>query len=193
VCRDSANLASLASNSSVMESCSPYDAYETSGTYGDSGADPAGVVEFATLADTNTATISITGNILGEWSDTQDWYRIVTSDNAVANATAGSNAYKLELVMGTGAAAYDVWVYKNSAIATAVCAATGPYDDYTDDFADPGDAPNHARQTVNPNLCANTGALYNQCTSMAATYFVKVMRASGTNCSPYTITAYNGR
>jgi hypothetical protein len=194
VCRDSTLNPSLASNSVTTEACGTFDAYETSGAYGDAGTTP--VAEWSALADTNATNITIIGNVLAEWSDSVDWYKIDTTDNAVADAVAGANAYKFELEMSVGAADYDLWVYKNDPAGTAFCVATGPYDDFSEDVFDQGDAPNHV-QAANRNACTSNGSgvwsLYNECTSFAGSYYVRVLRASGTNCQHYQLRAYNGR
>ena len=191
ICQDNTLNSSLASNTSTTESCNPYDSYETSGAYGDAGATP--VAEWSSLADTNAANIVIVGNILAEYSDSADWYRVDTSDNAVADVTAGANAYKFEVVTDVGAADYDTWVYKNDPAGTAFCVGTGPYDDFSEDVSDRGDALNHV-VPGNLNACAAAGsALYNVCESFAGSYYVKVVRASGTNCQNYQLHAYNGR
>jgi len=191
VCIDSSSNTSLASNSVVTESCNPYDAYEGSGTYGDSAASP--IAEWATLADNNSTSISIVGNIVN--TDSRDWYKITTSDNAVADAAAGVNAYKFEIVMGTGSSDYDILVRKGLSSATAACVGTS-YDDYTDDFYDRGDALNHV-VPADRNRCTSNGSgtwyLYNECQSLASDYWIEVSRPVGTNCQHYGMTIYNGR
>ena len=191
-CYDSSNNPSSASNAVTKTSCDPFDSYENSGTYGDVGTDP--VAEWATLADNNTASITITANIVAD--DTVDWYKVATSDNAVADAVAGANAFKFEVEMTAGDADYNIWVYKTDPAGTPYCVATGPYDNFSIDWADQADAPNHI-QPGNLNACTSNGsgvwALYNECTNMGGDYFVRVLREFDTDCQHYQLRAYNGR
>jgi hypothetical protein len=192
VCIDNSTNSSLASNTVTTESCNPYDSYENAGTYGDVGTDP--IAEWAALADNNSASITIIGNIIG--SDSRDWYKILTTDNAVADAAAGANAYKFELEMPVGSADYKFWMHNGSATATAECVGTGPHFGYIRDVEARNDAPNHVL-AANPNACTSNGSatwsLYNECESFAMDYYVEVLRPLNTNCQHYQLRAYNGR
>ncbi|HMV65993.1 MAG TPA: MopE-related protein, partial [Myxococcota bacterium] len=192
VCIDISNNTSAASNTVTKTSCNPYDTYETSGNYGDAPTNP--IAEWATLADNNSTSITILGNIVAD--DTVDWYRIDTSDNPVADAVAGQNAWHFEVEMTNGAADYNLFAYRNSYAGAPLCVATAPYDDFSVDVRDLGDAPNHALPG-NLNACTSNGSatwsLYNECTSFASSFYIRVVREFNIDCQYYQLRAYNGR
>jgi alpha-tubulin suppressor-like RCC1 family protein len=191
-CYDSSNNPSSASNAFAKTSCDPYDPYEDAGSYGDIGTNP--VSEWSTLADNNSSSITITANIVAD--DTVDWYRIMTSDNPIADAVAGANAFKFEVEMTLGDADYNIWVYKTNPASTPYCVATGPYDNFSIDWQDRADAPNHPLPG-NLNACTSNGSavwsLYNQCSSLGGDYYLRVLREFDTDCQPYQLRVYNGR
>jgi hypothetical protein len=98
--------------------------------------------------------------------------------------------------MPVGQSDYNLWVYRSLATATAECLATGPYDEYTEDVFDSGDAPNHGIP-ANRNSCTSVGGpnwnLYNMCESFAKDYYVRVLREFDTDCQAYQLRVFNGR
>jgi hypothetical protein len=191
-CFDSTLNESLASNAVVSEACDPYDLYEDGAGYGDAGTTPYD--EWADLPDNNSVNHTINSNIVAD--DSEDWYRFTTTDNAVADAAAQVNNYKFEILMPVGQSDYNLWVYRSLATATAECLATGPYDEYTEDVFDRGDAPNHGIP-ANRNSCTSVGGpnwnLYNMCESFAKDYYVRVLREFDTDCQAYQLRVFNGR
>ena len=192
ICIDNSNNQSAASNVQTKTSCDPFDSYETSGNYGDVGTNP--IILTPTLADNNAASISVVGNVVA--FDTVDWYRVTTTDNAVADAIAGANTFKLEVEMTAGDADYNIWVYKTNPAGTPFCVTTGPYDNFSIDWQDQADAPNHPLPG-NLNACTSNGSavwsLYNQCSGFGGDYFVRVLREFDTDCQHYQLRVYNGR
>lgn len=164
---------SAPSNVVAVTVVDPADPYETAGAYGDR-ADLA-VAEWPAMGD--GVDLVVSGNILDEWGDRADWLRLRTTDNAVADAASGQNRYRFDVSLIEGEADYDLWVWRTPGFPEHP--ATGPYDAYTFDVTDRGDAPNHALP-ANLNACAAPGslqlALYNQCESFAGTWWVQVVR-----------------
>ena len=191
-CYDTSLNESLASNTVTSETCNPYDLYEDGSAYGDAGATPYD--EWATLPDDNTVSHTINSNIVAD--DTVDWYTFRTTDNPVADAAAFVNNYKFEAQISVGTDDYNMWVYRSSVAATVECPTTAPYDSYTEDVYDQGDAPHHAIPG-NRNACAAQGGtnwhLYNLCENFGKTYFVRVEREFDTDCQHYQLRIYNGR
>ena len=194
VCADNSANASLASNTVVTEVCAPEDTYENvSDIYGDSSV--AAVDGFATLFDDNSADHTMQGNIVAD--DTYDWYEIPTSDDVVADRIAGVDTYNFELAFAAGVADYRMVVWRGSAglgdEASSECAFDTDVTAYSF-FAEDTTLADKPNLPTNPQACSSAGSpFYNECADFSATYWVRVNRAAGEDCTSYTLQAFNGR
>ena len=181
---DSYGNTSAVSNVVTTETCDPIDEYEDSTTYGDSCGDP--IVDWSTLADDGSTTLSITGNILD--SSDSDWYYVSASDAA----TSGINYYRMHAVMSTGTGEYAFAVYKDGCSSSALeCAVstTSGYSEYQDFAQDVGDG-SHG---VPSETRACGSAVGNACDDLSGDYYIQVYRTSAAySCQEYVLTVTNG-
>jgi hypothetical protein len=187
---DANNNVSSPSNTISTEACDPYDDYEDSSGYGDSCADP--VVDWSTLSDDGSTTISIVGNILD--SSDSDWYMIDTSDLG----TYGINYYRFHVEMVAGSGHYKFVVYSGGGCSSAdLDCSSDPYNyaytEYEVYQQDQGDHASHATPS-DTRTCYNSHGDYNGCDDFSDTYYIQVVRVdSGYDCSYYQLTVTNGK
>ena len=191
-CTDLAGNTSGTSNTVTTEVCDPYDSYEDSSGYGDSGADP--IDDWSSLSDAGTTTISIEGNVIG--SDTEDWYVISTSDDIGSDLSAGIDYYNFDVQLVDGASDYSFLVYKGSADpsdmeCSASYSSTG-YTEYSDFVQDTGDG-SHAIPS-DTRRCGSSSADYNDCEDMSTDYYIQVFRRSTStpSCQHFELEITNG-
>jgi len=172
------------SNEVSTEACDPWDEYEDAAGYGDSCADP--VVDWASLDDSGSASISIVGNIL-DGSDT-DWYQVDTTDTL----TAGINYYRFRVQMVDGTSDYRITVYEGGCSSAYLdCSSSGytEYEYYAYDSNDSGHG------TPSDTRYCNYGSwpYYNNCDDLSSTYYIRVTRTSSAyDCDPYELEVTNG-
>ncbi len=191
-CEDAAGNLSGASNTVTTEVCDPYDQYEDSTGYGDSGTDP--IDEWASLSDAGTTTIQIEANILG--SDTEDWFVISTTDDLASDYSSGIDYYNFDVTMTDGSGTYAFLVYKGTAdpsdMECSTAYSTTGYTEYSDFVEDVGEGfhaiPSDTRR------CGNSDPSYNNCTDFSTDYYIQVFRrASATpSCQHYSLEITNG-
>jgi len=189
-CVDAAGNASVYSNTVTTEVCDPYDPYEDSAGYGDSGANP--VDAFSVLADTGTSTIVIEANILSDDLD-GDWYVISTSDDVASDRTMGINYYNFEVAMVDGSSDYNMYVYKDTYDPTDLeCPTAGAYTEYSDFAQDRGDSV-HAVPS-DTRSCGTGSSVLNDCEDLSHDYYIYISRKSSTvsSCQAYRLEITNG-
>ena len=181
---DSYGNTSSVSNVVTTETCDPVDEYEDSSSYGDSCGDP--IVDWSTLADSGSTTLSITGNILD--SSDSDWYYVAASDAA----TSGINYYRMHVVMAAGSSEYAFAVYKDSCSSSALectVSATSGYTEYQDFAQDVGDGSHGVPSET--RACGT--AVGNTCDDLSGDYYIQVYRTSAAySCQEYELTVTNG-
>ena len=168
-----------------------WDTWETEGSYGDGPDDP--IVPTNPLGD--GADLVITGNILDEWGDRADWIRVDTTDNPVADAIAGRNAWRFDVALEEGDATYDLWVWRHAPTRLPEHHASGPYDATSFDLVDRGDAPNHPAAAV-PDACAARAGprwtQYNECVDQTSTWWIQVLREGPEDGLPWRLRVRTG-
>lgn len=191
-CTDSAGNTSANSNTVSTQACDPYDTYENSSGYGDTGT--AAIDLWSTLSDAGTTTITITGNALD--SSDEDWYVISTSDSYAADVSAGQNKYNFEVALTNGSGTYSFLVYDTTPDATSmVCSAysASGYQEFDYYQQDLGEGV-HAVPS-NTKACAGAGSSsYNECTDFSGDWYIKVFRnkSASASCEYYELTITNG-
>lgn len=184
VATDGSGNVSGASNTIGTEACDPVDDYEDSTTYGDVCADP--VVDWATLDDSGSSTISIVGNILD--SSDEDWYLVETSDLL----SAGINYYRFRVRLIDGTSAYKFVVYEGGCSSSYLDCSTGGYTEYEYFAQDTNDS---GHGTPADTRYCNYGSYpyYNDCDDLSSDYYIKVIRTSSSyDCTPYELEISNG-
>ncbi len=180
------------SNLVSTEACTPWDEYEDTTGYGDSGNNP--IIDWGTLTDAGSTTLTAAGNIIQ--SGDSDWFAITTSDQV----TSGINYYNFHVELTAGSGHYAFVVYDGGYSTTDLDCGTGNssdpegagYTEYNVYQTDRGDAANHAVPGDTRTCYDNTGD-YNNCTDFSTTYWVHIIRTDGgLNCSPYELTITNG-
>ena len=182
---DSAGNVSDPSNVVGTEACDPWDVYEDTTGYGDSCADP--IVDWATLDDSGSSTISIVGNLI-DATDTEDWYLVETSDLL----SAGINYYRFHVELIDGSSDYRFTVYEGGCSSAYLdCSSAGytEYEYYAYDSNDSG----HGTPTDTRYCNYGSSPLYNNCDDLSSSYYIKVTRTSSAyDCTPYELEISNG-
>jgi hypothetical protein len=168
--------------------CDPIDAYEV-GSYGDSSADP--IDEWTAILDDGLDTITIVGNLLDD--DEEDWYIISAEDDVAQDIAEGRDEFKFEVDLTGGVSAYNMVVYHEDSLAVPECPALTGYTEYSWYIEDVGDAPLHGIP-ADPQACATSSILFNECENNSADFFVLVTRnaAEPASCASYELTVTNG-
>lgn len=188
--KDSNGNNSSQSNTVSTEACDPFDDYEDSTGYGDSCADP--VVDWSTLTDDGSTTISIVGNILD--ANDSDWYMVSTSDLT----SYGINYYRFHVELTAGSGHYKFVVYSGGGCSAANLdcssgAQNYAYTEYEVYQQDQGDHASHATPS-DTRVCYNSHGDYNNCDDFSDTYYIQVVRTdSGYDCSYYQLDVTNGQ
>lgn len=175
---------SAASNVVSTEVCDPADEYETSTSYGDSCSVP--VVDWSTLSDAGTTTLSFSGNILD--SSDSDWYLVETSDLT----TAGINYYRFHIEMLAGSSEYGFQVYDGGCgSAYLECNTVSSYSEYEYYAQDKGEGHTIPSDT---RSCYNSTGGYNNCDDLSSDYYINVFRkTTAYSCQEYTLEITNGQ
>jgi hypothetical protein len=198
-CEDAAGNISGFSNTISTEVCDPFDEYEDTSGYGDSGTNP--VDEWASLNDAGTTTVTIIGNILG--SDSEDWYVVSSSDDLASDYSAGIDYYNFDVALLTGSSDYAFLVYADTDaggfdVSDMECSAsystTGytEYNDYSEDVGD-GTGLGHAIPS-DTRRCGSGSVDYNDCTDFSKDYYIQVFRRSSStpSCQNFELEITNG-
>lgn len=194
-CTDAAGNTSGDSNTVNTDVCSPEDTYEDGTGYGDASSDP--VDEWSAIDDSGSTTYSIEGNILE--SDSVDWYRIQSTDDATADVSAGIDTYSFEVELldpntGSDSTVYEMEVYKGSDATSALeCSSSGGYTHYTHYNYDRADGSHSA--PADRRSCSSGSSTRNDCEDYGTYYYVKVTRLSSsiTSCDGYELSVTNGQ
>lgn len=178
------------SNTVTTTRCGDPDPWESVPGQGDDSLNA--VDAWGPLADDGTATIILEGNLLDQ--DAADWFVVHTTDNVTADRVAGRNDYDFHALLTAGAPDYTFLVYEGSVSpGNLECPAQiDGYDEYSQAHLDSGDAPDHVQ--ANPReLCGLNSPLYNECESLATSYYIRVLRDPNVvaDCTNYEITITN--
>ena len=181
---------SLPSSTVSTEACDPWDEYEDGTGYGDTCANP--VIDWATLADDATTSISVVGNLLD--AGDEDWYYIETSDAL----TSGINYYNFHVELVDGGGDYAFVVYEGSCSASALDCAPGDTSDpegagYTEyqQYAQDVGGYDHSIPS-DTRACSDGSPYYNNCEDLSSVYTIHVIRLSTYSCANYELEITNG-
>ncbi len=187
-CTDAAGNTSANSNTVSTEVCDPWDEYEDSSGYGNTGADA--ISEWSAISDAGTSTISIVGNMLT--GDSADWYRFSATDDVAQDVLEAIDYYNVSVEMLEGSSAYDFYVYRGSYDETYKSCSTGSteYNWYNYDNGDGS----HTAPADRRSCYTGSDASYNNCADDSATYYIKVERKSSVSmsCQHYELEILNG-
>jgi hypothetical protein len=189
-CTDDAGNESGPSSTYSIESCSPFDTYEGTDTYGDSAADV--IDEFAIISDAGDATITIRGNVLDD--DDDDWFVISTTDDLSADVAAGIDYFNFNVQMTTGTADYQFVVHKGgSGAGDLECSSITGYTEYNWFVEDVGDSIDGVPSDTR-SCSGSTVYGLNDCEDNSDDFYVHVSRlgASATSCEYYELSITNG-
>ncbi|MES2640404.1 MAG: hypothetical protein V4850_13005 [Myxococcota bacterium] len=187
---DSEGNTSGVSNTVSTEACDPWDEYEDSSGYGDTCTNP--IIDWSTLSDGGTTTLSVSGNLIATGDD--DWYLVQTSDGA----TSGINYYNfhVELVDGSGDYAFAVYDggctegYLDCGSGSATDPEGTGYTEYQQFAQDQGDGHTAPAET---RACADGSVdSYNNCEDLSSDYYIHVIRLSAFSCANYELEITNG-
>ncbi len=186
-CTDDAGNLSGDSNTVTTEVCDPGDEYEDSAGTGDDGANA--IDQWSAIADDASSTITIEANILE--GDSEDWYKISSSDDVSEDRTQGLDYYNFAVEMIDGSSTYSLYVYKGTYDSTDnECSSSATeYSDYMEDQGDGSHSvPSEARS------CATSSSSYNECEDNSNDYYIQVVRNSSTvsSCQGYELEVTNG-
>ncbi len=178
------------SNTLSTEACDPWDEYEDSSGYGDTCTNP--VIDWSTLADAGTTTLSVVGNLL-EAGD-EDWYLVQTSDAA----TSGINYYRFHVELVDGSGDYAFVVYEGGCTSSYLDCGSGVssdpegsgYSEYEYFAQDVGEGVHSI--PADSRSCTNSSASYNNCDDLSSDYYIKVIRLSAYDCANYELEITNG-
>lgn len=181
---------SAVSNTVSTEACDPWDEYEDSAGYGDTCTNP--VIDWSTLSDAGTTTLSVVGNLIA--AGDEDWYLVEASDTA----TSGINYYNFHVELVDGSGDYSFVVYEGGCTDAYLECGSGSTTDpegngYTEfqRFAqDKGDGTHSI--PAETRACDAASALYNLCDNLAADYYIHVIRLSSYSCANYELQITNG-
>jgi hypothetical protein len=181
---------SALSNSLRTEACDPWDEYEDSTGYGDTCTNP--VIDWSTLTDAGTTTLSVVGNLL-EAGDS-DWYEVQTSDLA----TSGINYYRFHVELVAGSGDYAFVVYEGGCTSSYLDCGSGSgsdpegsgyteYEYFAQDVGDGGHGiPSETR------ACDASSETANTCDDLASDYWIHIIRLSAYDCANYELQISNG-
>ncbi len=178
------------SNVVSTEACNPWDEYEDSAGYGDTCTNP--VIDWSTLSDSGTTTLSVVGNLLSEGDS--DWYLIQTSDAL----TSGINYYNFHVDLVDGSGDYAFVVYEGGCAAANLDCGSGSstdpegtgYTEYQYFAQDKGEGVHGI--PADSRSCVDGSASYNVCDDLSSDYYVHVIRLSSYSCANYELEITNG-
>ena len=187
---DSLGNTSGVSNTVSTEACDPWDEYEDSAGYGDTCTNP--VIDWSTLTDAGTTTLSVEGNLIS--AGDSDWYLVQTSDNA----TSGINYYRFRVQLTDGAGDYAFVVYEGGCTSSYLDCGSGStsdpegsgYTEYSYFAQDVGEGVHGVPSDY--RACANSSSGYNNCDDLSSDYYIHVIRLSAYSCANYELTITNG-
>ncbi len=178
------------SNTVSTEACDPWDEYEDSSGYGDTCSNP--VIDWSTLSDAGTTTLSVVGNLLNAGDD--DWYYVETSDGL----TSGINYYNFHVQLVDGSGDYAFVVYEGGCTDSYLDCGSGSsadpegsgYTEYQQYALDAGDG----SHTVpgDTRACADGSDAYNNCEDLSSGYSIHIIRLSAYSCANYELEITNG-
>lgn len=187
-CTDAAGNTSANSNTVSTEVCDPWDEYEDSSGYGNTGADA--IAEWGGISDSGSTTISIVGNMLT--GDSADWYRLSATDDIAEDVSEALDYFNFSVEMLEGSDAYDLYVYRGSYDDTYRECSTGSseYNWFNEDSGDGSHTPPSDRRSC----YTGSHASYNNCADDSATFYIKVERKSSVSmsCQHYELEILNG-
>lgn len=177
------------SNTLYTEACDPWDEYEDTTGYGDTCTNP--VVDWSTLSDAGTTTLSVVGNLLEAGDD--DWYLIETSDSS----SSGINYYRFHVELVDGSGDYAFAVYEGGCTDSYLDCGSGSsgdpegsgiteYEYFAQDVNDSG----HGIPTET-RACDSVGP-YNLCDDLSSDYYIHIIRLSAYSCANYELEITNG-
>ena len=178
------------SNTLSTEACTPWDEYEDSSGYGDTCTNP--VIDWSTLADAGTTSLSSVGNLLD--AGDSDWYLVQTGDDA----TSGINYYRFHVELVDGSGDYAFVVYEGGCSEGYLDCGSGStsdpegsgyteYEFFAQDVGDGGHGvPSETR------ACEDGSASYNECQDLSSDYYIHVIRLSAYSCANYELQITNG-
>lgn len=187
---DSEGNVSGLSNTVSTEACTPWDEYEDESGYGDTCTNP--VIDWSTLSDAGTTTLSVVGNILTAGDG--DWYLVETSDTA----TSGINYYNFHVELVDGAGDYAFVVYEGGCTTSYLDCGSGSTSDpegrgYTEYqyFAQDNGEGGHGIPG-DTRSCASGSPYYNLCDDLSSDYYIHVIRLTAASCANYELEISNG-
>lgn len=178
------------SNTVSTEACTPWDEYEDSAGYGDTCTNP--VIDWSTLSDAGTTTLSVVGNLLN--AGDSDWYLVQTSDAA----TSGINYYNFNVELVDGAGDYAFVVYEGGCSASNLDCGSGSssdpegsgYTQYQFFAQDKGDGGHSIPSDY--RACSTGSPYYNNCEDLSSDYYIHIIRLSAYSCANYELEITNG-
>ncbi len=178
------------SNTLSTEACDPWDEYEDASGYGDTCTNP--IIDWSTLTDAGTTTLSAVGNLLAAGDD--DWYLIETSDTR----TTGLNYYRFHVELVAGSGDYSFAVYTGGCTAASLECGSGSSSDPEgsgitefEAFAqDVGDGTHTI--PAETRACQAGSASYNECDNLSSRYYIHIIRLSAYDCANYELQITNG-
>ena len=213
---------SLPSNGITTESCDPEDTYEggfgSDSIQGDDVSNATNEAGWLSIADTNSTTIQVVGNIVDV--DDEDWFKfITTNDPAWCNSASPipCNLYNFAATLGAGSSHYRMEVYIDNLGVSAECPSDPDINSFnhywsgalSGDACGPGNptadvGPEQAPDTSDP-ASSSSGQppaaqyAYDHCANWASTYsyYVRVLRDDGLSdadvqCNSYRVDVNNG-
>ncbi|NOY24627.1 MAG: hypothetical protein GXP62_02035 [Oligoflexia bacterium] len=186
-CTDLAGNTSPNSNTVSTEVCDPFDIYEDSAGYGDSG--PNAISEWSSLPDDGLDTISISGNMLE--GDDADWYLVSASDDVSQDISEGIDYFNFDVKFISGSSTYEFYVYEGTYDSTARECSTSAneYSWFNQDVGEDVHAvPSETRS------CGSSSADYNDCADDSTDFYIEVVRKSSVSmsCDGYELEITNG-
>lgn len=187
---DSEGNTSGVSNTVSTEACNPWDEYEDSTGYGDTCTNP--IIDWSTLSDGGTTTLSVVGNLLS--TGDSDWYLVQTSDGS----TPGINYYNFHVELVDGSGDYAFAVYDGGCTESYLDCGSGSstdpegtgYTEYQQYAYDRGDG--HAQPAETRSCLDGSVDSYNNCEDLSSDYYIHVIRLSSYSCANYELEITNG-